>query len=139
MASALKIQWLNEQINGLSKTQPVLLMSHQPIVYYQALFKGMGQRAEEIIKPLHKTSRRAMFISGHIHELDALQFHNLAFHCNGALAGRWWRAGPEKDGSLRGTPMGYALLELYPDGQSTCTYYDMTDWPTTQGLKATDE
>jgi len=132
MLDDAQFQWLGTQIEGLDGNQPVLLMSHQPIVHYEALFKGMGDRKQQIIKPLHNISRRVHFISGHTHEVDVLRFHNLSFHSNGALSGHWWEAGAEKDGAHRGTPMGYAVLELYPDGRLVCNYYDIGDRTTTE-------
>ena len=125
----VQFKWLEKQVKSLKKSQPVLVMSHQPMLFYGTLVEGLSGRQREIIDLLRNIPHRAHFISGHIHEIDSIRFHNLSFHCNGALCGHWWTAGPEKDGCARNsTPMGYAMLELYPDGQLKCDYYDIGDF-----------
>ena len=118
--------WLNAEIAGLPEGQPLLLMSHQPVLNYSSLWDGMAEWQKEIVDPLHDIPRRVNFISGHTHTLDSMVFHNLGFYCNGALSGFWWEPGPENDGSQHGTPIGYAILELYPDGHMTCQYRGFT-------------
>jgi Icc protein len=119
-------QWLDAQFDGMPDEQPVLIMTHQPVLNYRALWDGMATWQKQIIDPLHETSRRVTFISGHTHELDSMTFHNLSFYCNGAFSGFWWEPGPENDGSQNGTPIGFAVLELYPDGPISCKYHGFT-------------
>ena len=119
-------QWLDTEISGLPDEQPVLIMSHQPVLNYGALWTGMADWQKEIVSPLHDIPRRVNFISGHTHTLESMAFHNLGFYCNGALSGHWWEPGPEDDGSQHGTPIGYAVLELFPDGHMTCGYHGFT-------------
>ena len=119
-------QWLDAQFAGMPDEQPVLIMSHQPVLNYRALWDGMALWQKQIIDPLHETSRRVAFISGHTHELDSIAFHNLSFYCNGAFSGFWWEPGPENDGSRNGTQIGYAVLELFPDGRISCNYHGYT-------------
>lgn len=116
-------QWLDAQFEGMPDEQPVLIMSHQPVLNNRALWDGMASWQREIIDPLHETPRQVTFISGHTHELDSISFHNLSFYNNGAFSGHWWEPGPENDGSRNGTPIGFAILELYPDGRAECTYH----------------
>jgi Icc protein len=119
-------QWLDAQFADMPAEQPVMIMSHQPVVTHRALWEGMAPWQKEILDPLHETSRRVTFISGHTHELDSAAFHNLSFYCNGAFSGHWWEPGPENDGSRNGTPIGFAVLELYPDGRVTSKYHGYT-------------
>lgn len=124
-------QWLRERVEELDAEQPVLLMSHQPLLDYQKLFNGMGDWQKQMVEWFSKMPRRVHYVSGHTHEFNELRFRNLGFYSNGALSGFWWAAGPEKDGSVKGTPMGYALLDLYPDGRIQYTFHDATDRPAT--------
>lgn len=119
-------EWLDAQLAEVPAEQPLLIMSHQPVVGPQTLWDGMADWQKEIVDPLHETERRVTFISGHTHELDSMVFRNLSFYCNGAFSGHWWEPGPENDGSQNGTLIGFAVLELFPDGQVTSRYHGFT-------------
>lgn len=126
-----QLEWLHaEQKNNPDK--PMLVMSHQPLLEVESVFKkGVSPRQQEIISPFldHSVQARPVhFLSGHIHILDTLGFKNLNFHCNGALSGSWWEPHIDaKDCSVMGTPMGYGIIDLYPDGQFRNVYHDVTD------------
>ena len=114
--------WLDSQVAGLAEGQPVLMMSHQPVLTCESVWEGMEAWRAAIVEPLYDGSRRVCFVSGHTHELESMTFENLAFHCNGALSGHWWEPGPEENGTQNGTPIGFAVLELFSDGRVSCQY-----------------
>ena len=118
--------WLDRQVADLAEGRPALIMSHRPVLTCSSVWDGMESWQEAIIDPLYDGSRRVCFISGHTHELESMAFENLAFHCNGALSGHWWEPGPEEDGTQNGTPIGFAVLELFADGRVTCEYRGFT-------------
>lgn len=123
--------WLHKEAKKHSD-KPLLIMSHQPLLEAEKIFsKGVSARQMEIIKPFIDESlsaRPVHFLSGHEHILDSLTFKNMNFHCNGALSGAWWEPHVEaKNCSIKGTPMGYAIIDIYPDGRFYNQYFDQTD------------
>lgn len=126
-----QLSWLHaEQKKHADK--PMLIMSHQPLLLAEDTFNGgVSKRTQEIVKPFLNHSSQASpvhFLSGHIHILDTLAFKNLHFHCNGAISGAWWEPHlTEKNCSVKGTPMGYGIIDIYPDGRFNNIYHDATD------------
>ncbi|BDS07077.1 hypothetical protein NT6N_21170 [Oceaniferula spumae] len=126
-----QLNWLHAEMKRLPDT-PMLVMSHQPILLVSDVIKsGLNKRQKQIINPFvdGKTHARPVhFISGHVHILDTLAYNNVSFHCNGAFSGAWWEENIyAKDCSYQGTPMGYSIIDIYPDGQFVNQYHDITD------------
>ena len=57
-------------------------------------------------------------LSGHLHQVDAIQFHDLTFVCDGAVSGGWWK------GSFKGFGPGYGSFDLSADGKLRHQYCD---------------
>lgn len=55
-------------------------------------------------------------VSGHIHQVDRVDFRGVSYFCNGAVCGAWWK-GPQGD-----CREGYALMDLNDDGSVERTY-----------------
>ena len=55
-------------------------------------------------------------LSGHLRQLDEVKVKGVAFHCNGAVSGNWWK------GKHQGMPEGYAVVDRYADGRYTVEY-----------------
>lgn len=132
LPDAEQMEWYLAEVAATEPEQPVLILSHQPILWLSQLLAGgptEGQRA--VYQPWldqKRGARRVHFISGHTHFLDSVAFNNLSFHCNGAFSGSWWE--PELghgDGAVSGTPMGCASLDLFPDGRLEAAYHDLGD------------
>lgn len=126
-----QLKWLHAEMKRVPN-KPMLIMSHQPILQVESVFsKGIGKRQHQIIDPFidgATAARPVHFLSGHIHILDSLTFKNVSFHCNGALSGAWWEEDIyAKDCSYKGTPMGYGIIDIFPDGQFSNQYHDVTD------------
>ncbi|MFC4993747.1 metallophosphoesterase family protein [Rubritalea tangerina] len=124
-----QLEWLHAEYKK-HEGKPMLIMSHQPLLEVAHVFgKGTSARQQEIIRPfIDSKAAPVHFLSGHTHILDALAFKNLNFHCNGALSGAWWEPHiNDKNCSVDGTPMGYGIIDLYPDGHLENQYIDVTD------------
>ncbi len=117
-----QFEWL---AGDLASTKlPTLILSHMPILTVTTLVQGEAvDEFERLVKPnlMHVDCRRllALFakhphvklcLSGHIHELDRVDFNGVSYLCNGAVSGAWWK------GRHNTCDEGYAALELFPDG-----------------------
>ncbi|WP_459557836.1 metallophosphoesterase family protein [Lacunimicrobium album] len=131
-----QLTWFHQQLREHAEL-PVLVMSHQPILFAQHLFQtGMSKRKHQIIDPVVNwklQARPVYFISGHEHMLDQVSYANVTFLCNGAFSGAWWEYSLQKkdmyegNNSVAGTPMGYAIIDLNSDGTLNNQYIETTD------------
>ncbi|PSL31911.1 metallophosphoesterase family protein [Chitinophaga ginsengisoli] len=114
--------WLEQELNGLAKNTPVLLMSHYPILGITPTLVGGGHSDHKKLKDLfyqHKDKVR-ICLSGHNHLSDHTMYNDVWYCCNGAMSGFWWGKGDKESagpGYYLETPPGYALLSLYADGR----------------------
>ena len=116
-------KWLNARLDGLPAAAPVLLASHLPLFSLAGDYDGGNMKgAKAVVDKLAARKAPVVALSGHIHIQSSESLWNINFHCNGALSGSWWEPGEAGDGSYKRTPAGYALLRLWPDGRSECTY-----------------
>ena len=116
-------KWLLERLDSLPGTTPVLIASHLPVFSLAGDYDGGNMRnAKVVVDKLAARKVPAVCLSGHIHIQSSESLWNIRFHCNGAFSGSWWEPGDAGDGSYKRTPAGYALVRLYPDGQSQSVY-----------------
>lgn len=116
-------EWLFKTLNSLPAKAPILLAGHLPLFSLAGDYDGGNMSgAKAVIDRLAAREAPVVSLSGHIHIQSSEALWNVRFHCNGALSGSWWEPGDRKDGSYKRTPMGYALLKLWPDGRSQCVY-----------------
>jgi 3',5'-cyclic AMP phosphodiesterase CpdA len=117
-----QFEWLAGDL-AATKT-PTLVISHIPILSIATLdFGGKDQRDNNTVDPslMHIDAGRlhALFlkhphvracISGHLHLVDRCEYDGVAYLCNGAVCGNWWK------GRHRTCDEGYALVDLFDDG-----------------------
>lgn len=120
--------WLENDLAGLAPAQPVLVMSHYPILAVCTHIDGGNHTDSKYIADLfyrHKDKKIAC-ISGHIHLLDHAWNNGVQYFCNGAMSGFWWEPG-DKNSAAPGwyyqTPPGYAMITLYEDGTLENEYF----------------
>jgi 3',5'-cyclic AMP phosphodiesterase CpdA len=125
-----QFHWLTSELKDLSPEQPVLIVSHIPILAACVFLDGPRFSNENWTVParwMHSDTVRLtnLFaqhpnvkaaLSGHIHLLDRVDYNNVSYFCNGAVSGAWWF------GKYHHTAAGYALVDLYDDGSLTNTY-----------------
>ena len=49
-------------------------------------------------------------LSGHMHQVDRIDFQGVSYLCSGAVSGSWW------NGRYYACDYGYTVLDLYSDG-----------------------
>ena len=69
-------------------------------------------------------------LSGHLHEIDRIEFGSVTFICDGAVSGGWWH-GPNVDNVVE-TQEGFGIIDIRPDGTFDHRYFDY-------GWKGSDE
>lgn len=122
--------WLAEDLARTPADTPVIIVSHIPILSASAYFDGPNEESGDWVVPgawMHLDARRIkdlfrnhpqvkLAISGHIHLVDRVEYLGVAYLCNGAVCGNWWR------GSFQGCLPGYAVIDLYDDGSFVSEY-----------------
>ncbi len=123
---AQQLDWLIEDLQKTPKTTPIFIVSHIPILAACVYFGG--NRAEEtrgnwqvsagvmhldartLMELFQKHTNVKLCLSGHIHELDRVDYRGVTYICDGAVSGAWWR------GKNRGFAEGYGVIDLFDDG-----------------------
>jgi hypothetical protein len=120
-----QFDWLGRDLARTAPTTPVMIVSHIPIYSVAALngnqtdddgavrFPKGGMHTDyKRLKELFRTHRNVkLAVSGHLHQLERIDYAGMTYLCNGAVCGGWWK-GPHVD-ELHA---GYATLNLYDDG-----------------------
>ncbi|MFO0840279.1 MAG: metallophosphoesterase [Phycisphaerae bacterium] len=127
-----QMEWLKADLAKTPEKTPTLVLSHIPILAACAYFDT--QREEETSGEWHVTPAEMhidcrklvelfgkhpnvkLCLSGHIHQIDRVEFNGVTYICDGAVCGAWWR------GKNQGFPEGYGVLDLFDDGTFTHDY-----------------
>lgn len=125
-------QWEWLKVDLAANKLPAVVVSHVPIVSVTTLLVSAGKKEGEgyaidngsmhrnsrpLVKLLAKSNVK-LCLSGHIHQVDEVDFLGIKFCCNGAVSGRWWQ-GPQLEFAE-----GYAIVDLHPDGKVENRYVD---------------
>lgn len=127
--------WLKSELTA-SAGQPVLIVSHAPVLSASAFFHGMNERTGNWEVPsalMHVDARRltrrfAMHpnvkacISGHVHLVDRVTYRNVNYFTNGAVSAGWW------SGPFQECQNGYAIIDLFDNGTLLNRYHTFR-WP----------
>lgn len=103
---------------------PVLVVSHIPIVSLPAALVGpnkeTGKRelsrsivhidGAKIVGLFAKHRNVKLCLSGHVHEIDRMQYQGVTYICDGAVSGNWWK------GRHKECDEGYGVVDLFDDG-----------------------
>lgn len=130
-----QMDWFKAQLKSIPATTPIMVLSHIPIL----TVTPMADAKEPKDKAWSVSTARMMAdwpafrdlfrahksvkccVSGHLHQLDRIEFEGVTYLGNGAVSGAWWK-GPRNQ-----SPCGYAVLDLYPDGRVERQYIE-TGW-----------
>ena len=124
--------WLEQELAKLPARTPVLLMSHYPILSPSTIWKkdyyanDYGRLKKLFYQ--HKDKVR-LYLAGHTHLLDKTVYNGVTYLGNGAVSGYWWGEGNEDSAGpyyMQETPPGYAILDLYEDGEFDHVYHPQT-------------
>jgi Icc protein len=67
--------------------------------------------SKSLIELFYRHKNIKVCLSGHIHLVEKLVYHDVHYYCSGAVSGNWWKEEPYEL-----TSRGYAILELFEDG-----------------------
>lgn len=124
--------WFQDQLKAVPVGMPALILSHAPIMSI-ASFEGGGDTLKnkefkisgslvhrdwkQLAAAFRGTHARCgtgagirACISGHLHQVDRVDYNGVSYLCNGAVSGAWWKG---KNGECDN---GYAMLNLFSDG-----------------------
>jgi 3',5'-cyclic AMP phosphodiesterase CpdA len=122
---AEQLEWLRGELSATPAATPVIVFSHIPILSVCVFFDGkdrLGEKGWNVPDSwMHRDTRELIDLlarhnvrlaaSGHIHLVDRADYRGIAFLCNGAVSGNWWK-GPRQQ-----FPEGYGVIDLWPDGR----------------------
>lgn len=125
-----QMDWLKNELANVPRNKHILIVSHIPILSACIFFDGnrfeknqwnipgrwMHEDALQLKNLFALYPNIKLAISGHIHLLDRVEYNGITYCCNGAVSGAWW-SGPYQE-----TQPGYALIDLYPNGDFNNQY-----------------
>lgn len=125
--------WLENKLTTLPADAPIMVISHIPILGATPFLDGdnaktgdwivpgawMHTDAKSLVNLFYKHKNVKVCISGHIHLVESLKYHDITYHCSGAVSGNWWKNEPYEL-----TQKGYAIIELFDDGNHNYKYVE---------------
>lgn len=123
-----QMDWLVRTLEGTARDRWVCIVSHVPIVSAAALFPSDPKAPVRFSTSLMHADAAALdalflrhpnvrlAISGHIHELDRVEWHGVTYICAGAVCGAWWK------GRNKECDEGYSVVDLNDDGSFGWAY-----------------
>jgi Icc protein len=111
-------EWLKEQLSSISRTTPIVLVLHIPLVTaFWSATKGATLEAKpnrvvvnnvEVLE-LFSEHNLMLVLQGHLHVSEYLRLANTTFITGGAVCGGWWK------GPYHGTEEGFGVATLQSD------------------------
>lgn len=131
----VQMEWLKGELAAIASATPVMILSHIPILTVTSLADEKGPEKGKWSTPTARmmsdwATLRDLFrkhknvkccISGHIHQVDRIEFEGVTYLCGGAVSGAWWK------GKRNECDCGFAMLDLYADGRVEREYVE-TGW-----------
>lgn len=125
-----QFDWLKGDLL-LNKMYPTLLVSHIPLFTATVLDRPLNDKRERVVHPalmcidfdrikklFLENPQVKVALSGHMHLIDRVDYNGVAYCCNGAVCGGWWK-GPHRE-----CREGYAVVDLFNDGSFENTYVE---------------
>jgi 3',5'-cyclic-AMP phosphodiesterase len=124
-----QMDWLKQELEQ-EPDRPTLILGHIPIISACGFFEPgqlkdgnwvmpgswMHVDAMELKNLFWKHRNVKLCLSGHMHQVDLIEFNGVRYYCSGALSGAWWK------GTYYEADPGYAIVDLYEDGTSDIEY-----------------
>lgn len=125
-----QFEWLAETLGKTGADTPVCVLTHIPIVTACGFFDGErftdgrwsvpGSWMHEdagLLKDLFARHKNVKLgLSGHMHQVDRIDFQGVSYLCSGAVSASWW------NGTYYACDYGYTLLDLFDDGSFEHAY-----------------
>lgn len=124
--------WLEADLAGKDPATPAVVTCHIPIITV-TMFNAWAHRFEDRrysipsaavcqdavkLADLFSVHNVRLNLSGHIHQLDRIEFRGVHYINGGAVAGNWWK------GPLEGVQEGFGVIDVRPDGGFEYRYVD---------------
>lgn len=117
-------EWLEGELKRIPDKTPICVATHIPIVTACGFFDGdrFGQHGWTIpgswmhedakwLKDLFaRHGNVKLCLSGHMHQLDRIDFQGVSYVCSGAVSASWW------GGKYYACDYGYSVIDLFDDG-----------------------
>lgn len=129
-----QLAWLTETLERKPAAQPVLVVSHAPIISVTPMLHGETRKEDRIDvsgglvhadgSAIHRILRKGQVkicLSGHTHLIDRCEAEGVTYICDGAVCARWWK------GHHHGVREGYGVVDLFDDGTFEHEYVPF-DW-----------
>lgn len=126
-----QFEWLAERLNRTDPKTPIAICEHIPLMsvtpfgFPSTYHNGKWEMSNSLIcgdtverLKLYRDHNVRLCLSGHIHQLDRIDYRGITFICDGAVCGNWWK------GPRDGVKEGFGQLELWPDGRVDHVYRD---------------
>jgi len=118
-----QFQWLERELR--EATGPIALVSHAPILTVTGFLESKVQSNGKYVVPdgwmvsdveklkdlFLRHPRIKLALSGHMHQVDRVDYQGVNYICGGAVSGNWWA-----DGKYIGFGPAYVMLDLFADG-----------------------
>jgi 3',5'-cyclic-AMP phosphodiesterase len=119
-----QFQWLERELSD--GTEPIILVSHAPILSVTGFLESKVERpggryilpSGWIVADVGKLKdlflrhpRIKLALSGHMHQVDRVDYQGIAYLCGGAVSGNWW-----DPGKYIGFGPAYVMIDLFVDG-----------------------
>ena len=137
---SLQIEWLKKDLQGISKTTPIVISVHIPFfsIYKQmtsgptAAF-GSGEVITNALQVLDilKDYNLKLILQGHLHEVEDIYYKGVHYITGGAGCGGWWK------GSHNGHPEGFVVVDVKDNDFRW--HYQTYGWDAKQGKVVSEE
>ncbi len=124
-----QLEWLREDLSGVSKDMPIIIITHIPLVtaFYQLTYGTTGPAPKnrvivnnrQVIN-LFNEHNLILVLQGHLHIKERVMLNGTTFITGGAICAKWWR-GPWYD-----TEEGFSVITL--DNNKVFWEYIDYDW-----------
>jgi 3',5'-cyclic-AMP phosphodiesterase len=119
-----QLKWLEGELK--TGKEPIILVSHAPILSITGFLESKVERpggryvlpggwmvseVEKLKELFLPHPRIKLALSGHMHQVDRVDYQGIAYICGGAVSGNWWDAG-----KYIGFGPAYVMLDLFADG-----------------------
>jgi len=107
--------WLADQLSAKRKTPFVFVLGHHPV--YSGGSHGDTQKLVEHLDPLLRRHKVDLYLCGHDHDLQHIEFNNhpTSFVVSGAGGARARETRERKNGAFARAVYGFTHLEVRPD------------------------
>ncbi len=119
-----QLHWLERELT--EGTDPIALVSHAPILTVTGFLESkvdcpggkyvlpggwIVSDVDKLKELFLRHPRIKLALSGHMHQVDRVDYQGITYLCGGAVSGNWW-----DPGKYIGFGPAYVMLDLFADG-----------------------